>query len=135
MESLISEDLEDQRTQIADLYRDTYRKFYTKLLKVLPVTDCHFRGVLVQENMLPGDLSEKVAAKDTRAEKNEHFLKTAILTALDVGNTDPFESLLQVMESFDDMTLKSLAKEIKSELSKSITLKIPMISPGLEERG
>ena len=107
--------------QMTDQYKDSYHKFYPQLLESLPMTDSRFRAALVQKRMFPGDLLNQVAAKDTRAEKNEHFLHTEIFTALNIGNTDPFTSLLEVMESFGDQTLKKLAEDMKRYISRNIT--------------
>ena len=54
---------------MTDQYKDSYHKFYPQLLESLPMTDSHFRAVLVQKRMFPGDLLNQVVAKDTRAKK------------------------------------------------------------------
>lgn len=121
---------------MADQYKNTYHKFYPKLLESLPMTDSCFRAALVQKRMFPGDLLDQVAAKDTRAEKNEHFLHAEIFSALNIGNIDPFTSLLEVMESFDDQTLKKLAEAMKSDIiSRSITLNLLMVPSTLRDEG
>ena len=66
--------------------------------------------------MFYGDLLAQVNAKGTNVEKNEHFLTNTIDSSLNVGLTNPFESLLQVMENFDSPSLKCLAKDINTTL-------------------
>ena len=82
----------------------------------MPLADAHFRAVLVSKQMFSGDLLDQVDTKETNAEKNEHFLTNTIDTSLNVGITDPFISLLQVMEGFGSVTLKSLAEDINRDL-------------------
>ena len=101
---------------MAEQYKEVYRKFYAKLIQSLPLTDAHFRAALVSKQLFYGDLFDQVDLKRTNAEKNEHFLTNAIDPCLNVGTTNVFVSLLQVMESFDSPTLKSLARDIKGHL-------------------
>lgn len=103
-------------TQTADQYKEVYRRFYAKLVQSLPLADAHFRALLVSKQMFSGDLFDQVDAKETNAEKNEHFLANTIDTSLNVGIINPFISLLQVMESFGSTTLKSLAEDINTDL-------------------
>ena len=93
-----------------------YRQFYAKLVQSLPLTDAHFRAALVSKQMFYGDLLAQVNAKGTNVEKSEHFLTNTIDSSLNVGLTNPFESLLQVMENFDSPILKCLAKDINTSL-------------------
>ena len=103
-------------THTAEQYKEIYRRFYAKLVQSLPLTDAHFRAALVSKQMFYGDLLAQVNAKGTNVEKSEHFLTNTIDSSLNVGLTNPFESLLQVMENFDSPTLKCLAKDINTTL-------------------
>ena len=80
------------------------------------MTDAHFRAALVSKQLFCGDLLDQVDAKRTNAEKSEHFLTNTIDCSLNVGMTNPFVSLLQVMENFDSPILQSLAKDINVDL-------------------
>ena len=66
--------------------------------------------------MFYGDLLAEVNAKGTNVEKSEHFLTRTIDSSLEVGLTDPFVCLLQVMDGFDSPALKCLAKDINANL-------------------
>ena len=101
---------------MAEQYKEVYRRFYAKLVKSLPMTDAHFRAALVSKQLFCGDLLDQVDAKRTNAEKSEHFLINTIDCSLNVGMTNPFVSLLQVMENFDSPILQSLAKDINADL-------------------
>ena len=101
---------------MAEQYKEVYRRFYAKLVKSLPMTDAHFRAALVSEQLFHGDLLDQVDAKRTNAEKSEHFLINTIDCSLNVGMTNPFVSLLQVMENFESPILQSLAKDINADL-------------------
>ena len=101
-----------------DHYKEAYERFYPDLLKSLPMADPHFHEDLEKKNLFFGDLSEEVKAKDTEARKAAHFLQNAISHSLKIDNTEPFDNLLEVMENFDNEDCKSLAKEIKTYLSK-----------------
>ena len=102
--------------QMAEQYKEVYRRFYAKLVKSLPMTDAHFRAALVSKQLFCGDLLDQVDAKRTNAEKSEHFLTNTIDCSLNVGMTNPFVNLLQVMENFDSPILQSLAKDINVDL-------------------
>ena len=103
---------------MGDHYKEAFERFYPDLLKSLPMTDPHFYVELEKKNLFFGDLSEEVKAKDTEAQKAAHFLQNTIDLSLKIDNTEPFVSLLEVMEGFDNEDCKSLAKEIKIYASK-----------------
>ena len=107
--------------QMAEQYKKVYRKFHAKLIQSLPLTDAHFRAALVSKQLFYGDLLDQVDAKRTNAEKNKHFLINTIDCSLNVGLTNHFVSLLQVMENFDSPVLQSLAKDINTDLMISIS--------------
>ena len=107
---------------MSDHYKEAYERFYPDLLKSLPITDPLFYKDLEKNNLFFGNLSDEVKAKDTEAEKAEHFLQNAIDHSLKNDNTEPFASLLEVMKNFDNEDCKSLAKEIKVFLAKEQSL-------------
>ena len=106
---------------MAEQYKEVYRKFYAKLVQSLPLKDAHFRAALISKQLFYGDLLDQVDAKRTNAEKSKHFLINTIDFSLNVCMTNPFVSLLQVMENFDSPILQSLAKEINIDLMISIS--------------
>ena len=99
-----------------DHYKEAYERFYPDLLKSLPMADPHFHEDLEQKNLVSGDLSEEVKAKDREARKAAHFLQNAINHSLKIDNTKPFDNLLEAMENFDNEDCRSLAKEINMYL-------------------
>ena len=103
-------------------YKEAYERFYPDLLKSLPMADPQFHESLEKRKLFSGDLLEEVKAKDTEARKAAHFLQNAINHSLKIDNTEPFDNLLEVMESSDNGDCKSLAKEIKTYLSKEQSL-------------
>ena len=101
---------------MAEQYKDVYKRFYAKLVQSLPLTDAHFRAALVSKQLFCGDLLDQVDLKGTNAEKSEHFLTNTIDPSLNVGTTNLFVNLLQVMENFDSPTLRNLANDINVDL-------------------
>ena len=82
--------------------------------------DTIFSGLLREQNLLPGDLKEQVKTMGTRAGKAELFLERVIESPLNVGNCEPFNSLLTVMsdEQYNNNdALKQLATTIKQALA------------------
>ena len=105
-----------------DHYKEAYERFYPDLLKSLPMADPQFHKSLEKRNLFSGDLLEEVKAKDTETRKAAHFLQNAINHSLKIDNTEPFDNLVEAMESSDNGDCKSLAKEIKTYLSKKQSL-------------
>ena len=102
-----------------NLYKEAYEKFYPDLVKSLPMKDPDFCTELEKSNLLFGDLSVEVKAKDTEVKMAAHFLQNTLDHPVKIeNNTEPFANLLEVMEKFDDVDCKSLAEEIKIYLSK-----------------
>ena len=101
---------------MAEHYKAVYKKFYAKLVQSLPLTDAHFRAALMSKQLFCCDLLNQVNLKRTNAEKSEHFLTNTIDPSLNVGTTDLFEKLLQVMENSDSPTLRTLANDINVDL-------------------
>ena len=82
------------------------------------MADPQFHLELEKKHLYFGDLSEEVKAKDTEARKAAHFLQNVINHSLNIDNIEPFDNLLEVMENSDNGVCQSLAKEIKTYLSK-----------------
>ena len=92
----------------------TYRQFYPKLLQVLPMDDAIFLGILYSKNLLPGDIKDKISAKQTRADKAECFLHNVIYPEFHVNETsnNQLNKLLEVMTECDNDTVRLLAAQI-----------------------
>jgi len=104
---------------MSEHYKEAFQRFYPDLVKSLPMIDPYFHVELKTKNLFFGDLLEEVKAKNTEAQRAEHFLQNTIDCSLKIDNTGPFVSLLEVMQNFDNENCKSLAIKIKIYLSKS----------------
>ena len=77
--------------------------------------DPKFIATLTQHKLFSGSLKEDVTERNiTKTEAAFCFLSRAVERPLNIGDREPFEKLLLVMEKFDDLSLNKLAKEIKS---------------------
>ena len=86
----------------------------------LPMDDAIFTALLRAQYLLPGDLKEEVQKMPTRVQKAELFLDRAIEPPLNIGNSEPFNVLLAVMNDKnynDNDALKHLATTIKQALT------------------
>ena len=80
-------------------------KYFTDLVKLLPMDNVMFRAKLYTAGLFPGDLWNIVESKPTPAEKAAHFLLSGIQ-----NDTDNFNKLLTIMEEYNDDRLKKLAE-------------------------
>ena len=95
-----------------------FNEYNPKLVRFLPLKDPYFIAELTKQNLFSGNLKQEVMMTTiTQADASANFLYKAIESALDIGNKEPFNRLLQVMEKFDDLTLNQLATEIKQEMT------------------
>ena len=99
-------------------YIEIYEKYVEKLVKCLPMHDTYFITKLYGNQLLPGDISNKVKALDTQAEKASYFLQYVIKPALDVGTTSGFFKLLTTMEECGFTHVQILSHEINDEVNK-----------------
>ena len=104
-----------------------------QLITSLSMDDVIFLGLLREENLLPGNLNDQVQlAEKTSAQKTALFLDKVVESSIDIGEFEPLNKLLTIMN--DDVYLKSdslkqLANKIKEELDKESSL-IPMNRTG-----
>lgn len=63
--------------------------------------------------LLPGDHKSSIDALDTQKQKAEYFLDHVIKPGLEVGYTEQFDKMLNVMETSDDPTVNFVADEIR----------------------
>ena len=97
-----------------------FQQFYFKLVRKLPMDDSLFSAQLVTCGLLPGDLKQKIKAKETPADKATCFLDHRISSDVSIGNLTTFNELLNVMEDSDNDSLKVLAEDIKTALKEGI---------------
>ena len=100
--------------------KDAYKEFNPQLVRSLPLKDAHFIAELTKQDLFYGDLKEIVAAESTQSNAAARFLYEAVERSLDIGNRDPFDKLLLVMEKFGS-TLNKLVKEIKQKISAKVS--------------
>jgi len=94
---------------------DTFKKFYVKLVKVLPINN--ISSDLYSHNLLPGDHKARIDGLDTPKQKAEYFLDHVIKPGVEIGYTGQFDEMLKVMENSDDPPVKFLAGEIKKYIN------------------
>ena len=99
-----------------------FNQFNPDLVRSLPLKDPYFIAELTKQGLFFGSLKGEVIAAFSPADAATIFLYKAIEHPLDVGNEDPFDKLLLVMERFADPTLNKLAKEIKEKLIDTVPL-------------
>ena len=100
--------------------RDAYKEFNPQLVRSLPLKDANFIAELTKQDLFYGDLKETVAAESTQSAAAARFLYEAVERSLDIGNRDPFDKLLLVMEKFSSV-LNKLVKEIKQKISARVS--------------
>lgn len=74
---------------------EVLKKYDSELRKNLPMEDSNFLQILENCEILPGDIREKIQAKETNDEKADVYIKHIIETS-----PDYLPSLLQAMEKY-----------------------------------
>ena len=92
------------------------KQFYPELVRTLPIDDANFRSLLYRADLLPGNLMDEVQSKPTRADNAEYFLNKKIR-----NNVTNFKKLLAVLEESKDNNMVELAKQIRTEIDKSVS--------------
>ena len=87
------------------------QRFYSDLVKVLPLNDAGFRSELFTAGLLPGNLKSEIKSKSTQAEKVEHFLDYGIM-----NDSTNFHKLISVMEALNNDSVQKLAERMKAAL-------------------
>ena len=95
---------------------EVFRRFYVKLIKMLPMNDSLFLAELFACDLLPGNLEQQIEAKETPVDKATCFLNHRIKTDISIDDSTSFNKLLNIMEDSDYDNLKVLAEEIKTAL-------------------
>ena len=95
------------------IYKKIYTDYYEKLVN-LPMDDTTFIAKLLAQNLLPGDMENKIEVQAAPINKASYFLNHMIKPSIDLDNGDCFDKLLSVMEHCGYDHIKHLALEIKS---------------------
>ena len=100
---------------------EVFTKFYSQLVKSLPMNDALFRAELFTNSLLPGDHKEHVESLSlpTKAEKASYFLDHVIKPSVTGDDGSSFDKLLNVMEDSDHQGVKELAELIRTSFTNS----------------
>ena len=74
-----------QRSKVEEIVQ----KFYSELVRVLPLSDAMFRSDLFTAGLLPGNLKSEIKSMRTPAEKAEHFLDCGIKNEISKFQNNP----------------------------------------------
>ena len=96
-----------------------YKKFYEKLTEGLPID--YLLPKFIADEVLSIQCKSKVESHKTPQERTQCFLDEAIAPGLRIGFTEPFNSMLDIMESCDWPTAKHLAKQMKGKMKESFS--------------
>ena len=77
------------------------------------MNDVMFMAQLTFHNLLPGDVKEKVQAKETTVEKAAFFLDRIIAPAIAIEKYSQFEELIDLIKKSDNKALTLLADDIE----------------------
>ena len=91
-----------------------YRKFYPKLLKVLPVEDLVLD--LYHRELLSGYQKTTIDCYSNEKDKIKYFLDNVVYRGIQVEEFIHFNEMLTFMVGSDDIDAKSLANKIKKAL-------------------
>ena len=95
---------------------EVFTEFYDELVAILPMDDSRFVAKLFTHKLLPGNLKQRIEAKQTVEDKATYFLDHAIEPGVSVDNSESFCKLLELMGKSGNITLKTLADKIKTAL-------------------
>ena len=95
---------------------EVFKQFYVEMVTMLPVDDTTFLAKLFSYDLLPGNLMDRVMAKETRADKAVCFLNCKINHDISIGNFTSFNKLLNVIDGSGNDSLQLLAIKIKTAL-------------------
>ena len=99
--------------------KEAFKEYNPKLVRSLPLKDTHFIAELTKQNLFYGNLKDEVKAASTQSDAAARFLDEAIERPLNIGNREPFDKLLLIMEKFGS-TLNTLAREIKQNITSKV---------------
>ena len=93
---------------------DAVKKFYPKLLEILPVD--RLITQFYSKQLLSSDHKRKLDALSTHRERTKYFLDEVVEPSVKIDFTDHFDEMLIIMENSDDPAVKFLAKNIREFL-------------------
>ena len=102
---------------MAQGYSQVFMRYFTQLVKCLPMDDPLFIAELSTANLLPGNMQPTIQSLTTKVDKSSYFLNNVIKPALDSNFTDSFDNLLNIMEKCEFSFVKQLAISIKADIT------------------
>ena len=94
-----------------------YRKFYRKLLLILPVKDLVLD--FYHRELLSNYHKTIIDKCSDESDKKKYFLDNVIYLSMQVGEFTQFNKMLTLMGRSDDIAVKSVADKIRKKLSPS----------------
>ena len=97
-----------------------YEKYFSDLVKVLPMDDVTFKAQLSSNNILPDGVDAHIKSLPTVSDKADYFLKQVIKPSINISETEEFNNLIATMKECGYAHVKRLASKMKSFLDKEI---------------
>ena len=91
--------------------KKAFKKFYNELTEALPMND--LLAEFSASKLLSGNHKNILESLSTQKEKAKYFLDQVIKPGLNIGYTEQFNKMINVMESSDDPVVKYLVKQIQ----------------------
>ena len=91
---------------------DVFKKFYSGLIKVVPMIINDVVIKLYSDKLLSGNHKDCIDSLATGKEKTEYLLDKVIKPGIEIDYTKLFDEMLRVMKSSDDPTVNYLVDEI-----------------------
>ena len=91
---------------------EVFKKFYSKLIKVVPMIINDVVIKLYSDQLLSGNHKDCIDSLATGKEKTEYLLDKVIKPGIEIDYTKLFDEMLRVMKSSDDPTVNYLVNEI-----------------------
>ena len=100
-------------------YKEIYQRYFSKLIRCLPMDDGLFLVMLSEHELLPGDIEGKVKSLNTQLEKATYFISHVIKPSLEVDSIVYLDKLLLVMSESGYKHVEEISCKIKSEITNS----------------
>jgi len=93
-----------------------FKKYYSQLVKLLPMDNPVFLAELYSNDLLPGETKEFIESLPTKAQKSSKFLDSIIKPTVEIDNGTRIGVLVEVMKSNEDDNVQRLADEMLSTI-------------------
>ena len=96
--------------------KDIFQKYYSQLVKMLPMDDSMFVAELYSQDVLTHEDKRVIMSQSTTADKVVVFLDRVIAPSIIAGYDEKFYKLLECMEHYELTVIRELAKSINAAL-------------------